>query len=277
VKESYKSKPDAIIHVTAHMDSAMASPGASDNASGLAALLELARIYRTVKTGGVEIRFVAVGAEEGGLNGSRAYVDSLTAAEKAISINYNMDMIATSWPDATVVSLDVNPRDTGIFNLPAALIIAGAETLPWIPGTENVRWYQYGSSDHVPFQDAKIDAASMIRATDATDDIEPADHTTGDDMVGNYSRERLWEAANMMSKGISRAIDNKLTLHLEYTVKSSGKVEVTNWENLKFLFDSLKITLQPKDGKEAIFITASSKDKFQFALPVGECTMTALG
>ena len=89
-KEASTAEPNSIIHVTGHLDSVMGSPGATDNASAVAALLELARLYKYVDTGGVEIRFIAVGGEEGGLNGSRAYVKSLTDEEAAISINFNM-------------------------------------------------------------------------------------------------------------------------------------------------------------------------------------------
>jgi len=56
--------PDApVLVVGAHYDSAPGTPGADDNASGVAALLELARRFRG-RSGAVELRFVAFSTEE---------------------------------------------------------------------------------------------------------------------------------------------------------------------------------------------------------------------
>lgn len=52
-----------VLIVGAHYDSAPGTPGADDNASGVAALLELARRFRG-KGGDVELRFVAFSTEE---------------------------------------------------------------------------------------------------------------------------------------------------------------------------------------------------------------------
>lgn len=57
-------KPNApVLIVGAHYDSALLAPGADDNATGVAAMLELARRLRA-KSGNVEIRFVAFSTEE---------------------------------------------------------------------------------------------------------------------------------------------------------------------------------------------------------------------
>lgn len=54
---------DRIILLGAHLDSKYPSPGANDNASGVAVLLEVARALKTV-TPPYTVRFVAIGAEE---------------------------------------------------------------------------------------------------------------------------------------------------------------------------------------------------------------------
>ncbi|MCS7131537.1 MAG: M28 family metallopeptidase, partial [Hadesarchaea archaeon] len=48
------------------------SPGANDNASGVAVMLEVARVAAEERPSGVELVFAALGAEEQGLHGSRA-------------------------------------------------------------------------------------------------------------------------------------------------------------------------------------------------------------
>jgi len=67
---------DAPLIVAAHYDTVRGSPGADDNASALAVLLEAARRLRGVPLGR-EVRFIAFSLEEDDLLGSLAYVSSL--------------------------------------------------------------------------------------------------------------------------------------------------------------------------------------------------------
>jgi len=53
-----------VLVVGAHYDSAPATPGADDNASGVAVLLELARRFKSFSGGRAELRLVAFGNEE---------------------------------------------------------------------------------------------------------------------------------------------------------------------------------------------------------------------
>jgi Zn-dependent M28 family amino/carboxypeptidase len=58
-------RPERIFIVGAHYDSAPGAPGANDNGSGTAAVLELARMLKTVQLGaGTELRFVLFVNEE---------------------------------------------------------------------------------------------------------------------------------------------------------------------------------------------------------------------
>ena len=68
------------IIVGAHYDSADAGPGADDNASGLAVMLEVARLISSQATP-YTIRFIAFGAEESGLLGSYAYLNQMSQEE----------------------------------------------------------------------------------------------------------------------------------------------------------------------------------------------------
>ena len=67
---------DAPLIVAAHYDTVPGSPGADDNASALAVLLEAARRLRSVPLSR-EVRFIAFSLEEEDLLGSLAYVSSL--------------------------------------------------------------------------------------------------------------------------------------------------------------------------------------------------------
>ncbi len=253
VKEASTEEPESIIYVTSHLDSVMGAPGATDNASAVAAVLELAKQYKNVDTGGVEIHFVAFGGEEAGLLGSAAFVSQIPEEDKAIAINFNMDMLSSTGTfygeELNAVSLDIAGGKSATFNIAAALIITGSEDMQFIEGTENLRWFKYGSSDHQSFQDSGIDAASMIRVTDKSDDIEDINHTYKDNMVDNYSLDRHVECTNMVSKGIAKAIDSKLTKVLEYYEDAeNGKVVAADTEQLSYLYDEIVYVFEKADG-----------------------------
>ena len=67
--------------------------GADDNASGTAALLELARILKTTKAKNNNYLFVAFSGEELGLFGSKYYTEHPTIDLKAANYMINMDMV----------------------------------------------------------------------------------------------------------------------------------------------------------------------------------------
>ena len=71
------------------------APGINDNGSGSAALVEFAQQLRGVNPKN-KIRFIWFSAEESGLLGSEAYVDSLPETERAkIAAMLNFDMIGS--------------------------------------------------------------------------------------------------------------------------------------------------------------------------------------
>jgi aminopeptidase YwaD len=70
------SEGEASLIVAAHYDTVRGSPGADDNASALAVLLEAARCLQRVPLSR-EVRFIAFSLEEEDLLGSLAYVSSL--------------------------------------------------------------------------------------------------------------------------------------------------------------------------------------------------------
>ena len=85
---------DETIVLGGHYDSVDAGPGAGDNASGTATLLELARVMGARPQPQHTLVFIAFDAEELGLLGSRAYVDDLSTAQLAkIRGMLNFDML----------------------------------------------------------------------------------------------------------------------------------------------------------------------------------------
>jgi hypothetical protein len=81
------------IILSAHYDS-WRGPGANDNASGVAVLLELARYYGALRPApAAPIRFVAFGAEELGMLGARAYLARHTDELNRCRLLFNLDSV----------------------------------------------------------------------------------------------------------------------------------------------------------------------------------------
>ncbi|WP_296209846.1 autotransporter domain-containing protein [Psychrobacter sp. UBA3480] len=101
VTQKGRADTNRTLFVGAHYDSAVAYPNYAnlealdDNASGSGVLTELTKNLTGIETEH-DIQFVAFGAEEGGLNGSRAFVDQLTDAEKSTALGMiNLDSLIT--------------------------------------------------------------------------------------------------------------------------------------------------------------------------------------
>jgi len=84
---------DETIVIGGHYDTVSAGPGAVDNGSGTAVILELARVMAQ-RDSQHTLVFIAFDAEEEGLIGSRAYVDGLSDAQiSKIRAMLNFDML----------------------------------------------------------------------------------------------------------------------------------------------------------------------------------------
>jgi Zn-dependent M28 family amino/carboxypeptidase len=95
IAETRGGDPNKVIVVGAHLDSVGPGPGINDNGSGSAALVDFAHALRgtTLKN---KVRFIWFSAEESGLLGSQAYIDSLPETERSkIAAMLNFDMIGS--------------------------------------------------------------------------------------------------------------------------------------------------------------------------------------
>ncbi|GAK09260.1 M20/M25/M40 family metallo-hydrolase [Geomicrobium sp. JCM 19038] len=157
VKEADGVENPEIVYVTAHYDSVSVSPGANDNASGTAAIIELARVLEDVPSD-KEVRFIAFGAEEIGLVGAREYVAQLSEEEiERSAANYNLDMIATNYEATSQMHITtVDGEENAVWDSS----VHAAEVLGY--DHNDYTLHRMGRSDHVPFHDAGIDAALYI-------------------------------------------------------------------------------------------------------------------
>ncbi len=115
--------------------------GADDNASGTAALLALAKIfkYETLKS---NILFIAFSGEENGLWGSNYFVKNPTIDLKTINYMINMDMVGRLNAEKSLAVHGVGTSPS----FPPVLDPINADSLKLVPSESGV-----GPSDHTSF------------------------------------------------------------------------------------------------------------------------------
>jgi Zn-dependent M28 family amino/carboxypeptidase len=144
--------------VGAHLDTVAVAPGAEDNGSGVAVLLELARMAAG-RPLAIPVRFIAFGAEEprgrgDALHhfGSRQYVAALAAEQRAaVQAMVSLDRVGVP-ADAVPVSTGGTGPTVVLDELVAAAASAG------IPASRDE---QNRASDHWSFEKAGIPAARI--------------------------------------------------------------------------------------------------------------------
>jgi Zn-dependent M28 family amino/carboxypeptidase len=186
-----------LLLVTAHHDhlgirDGAIYPGADDNASGVAVLLETAR-YFVRHPPEHPLMFAALDAEELGQRGARALLGSRLLPKEALAMTVNLDMVSrsdareifaagTSYTPWLVPLLrDVQRR--------SAVTIRFGHDRPAALANGLEDWTR--SSDHSPFHDAGIpfvyfgveDHADYHKASDTADRIDPRFFGDAADMI----------------------------------------------------------------------------------------------
>ncbi len=109
-------QPDSVVVLSAHYDhlgmmgKGVYFPGANDNASGIAMLLNLVYHYTHKEPPKKTIVFIAFGAEEAGLIGSKYFVEKPTVPLSKINFVMNMDLMGTGDEGAMIVNAKVYPK-----------------------------------------------------------------------------------------------------------------------------------------------------------------------
>jgi hypothetical protein len=115
------ANPDSVIVFTAHYDhlGGMGNktyfPGANDNASGVAMLLDLAKHYAK-NPPKYSVVFIAFAAEEIGLLGSKYFTENPLLPLKNIRFLWNLDLLGNGDAGATVVNATVHPKEFALLN-----------------------------------------------------------------------------------------------------------------------------------------------------------------
>lgn len=205
---------DEIVYITAHYDSFENSPGANDNASGIACILEIASIIKDLDIDR-EIRFVAFGSEELGLLGSSNYVYKLkdNEIEKSIAC-FNLDMVVTSYKgidEIRAYTVDGNNNIVTDAIYEARKVFNSDEYISeknLYNDTYNGEIDALSQSDHYNFDTVDIPSALFINVNPNTGKVvEPYMHTAND-TTENISLQKLERSINLIGKAIYKTVND---------------------------------------------------------------------
>lgn len=171
-----ETEPEEIVIICAHYDSTSSeptvrAPGADDDASGVAAVMEAARILAGHPLD-FSVRFIAFSAEERGLYGSHYHSAGARASSERIIGVINLDMIA--YADSMPEDLDVVANDASWWMAERTGETASIYT--GLPVRKIVN-PSFIHSDHSPFWDQGYSAFCGIEDADVNN---PYYHTPED-------------------------------------------------------------------------------------------------
>jgi Zn-dependent M28 family amino/carboxypeptidase len=190
---------DEYVVVTAHLDHmGVGAPiegdaiynGAYDNASGTAILLELARAFTRLPTAPRRsVLFLAVTAEEKGLQGSDFFVQRPTVPVDKIVANINLDMFLMLYPLRDVIAYGSEHSSLERVVVEAAGRLGiGVSPDPWPEEVVFIR------SDHYSFVRQGIPAMML------TAGIQTGDSTGGEEVFQRWLRERYHKPGDDMNQ-----------------------------------------------------------------------------
>lgn len=154
-------KKDEVIMIGGHIDSWHAGLGATDNASGVAVMMEAARVLQTLKVKPRRtIRVALWGGEEQGLLGSKAYVRDHFGTHESQKPEYSTL--------AGYINLDSGTgrvRGASVFGPPEAAAVLRSMLQPFtdlgVVGVTSVQSRSYGSTDSTSFNWAGLPGINL--------------------------------------------------------------------------------------------------------------------
>jgi hypothetical protein len=212
--------PEKTLIVGAHYDGVSSGPGADDNASGVAAMLEVARVL-SAQPLQASVDFAAFSFEEAGLVGSNQMAAAADSADRELLGVINFDMIAYTCdepgcqdypegmepvrPTGDFLSVVGNSNSALLLNqfvAASAAAVPGLVVLPLeVPGNgetlPDVR-----RADHAPFWDHGFQA---LFVTDTADLRNPNYHLSTDEL-GTLNLQFAADTANAAAATVVEAL-----------------------------------------------------------------------
>lgn len=222
--------PDEIYLVGGHYDTyTNGAPGADDNGSGTAAIMEIARVM-SAQNYKRTLKYVLFSGEEMGLYGSAAYASQAAGNGENILGMINMDMIAYVQPgdqiDVDVVSNTASQDLYDAYVLASQTYVPSLQVVPGsLPG--------WASSDHASFWNNGFKA---IFPFEDSDNYSPYIHSSQDILGTSANNQTL---AELGTKSVVAALANLVELadaRITGTVSSASDLQPI--ENAKVTFNA---------------------------------------
>ena len=263
--------PELVIFLTGHFDSVATTIGVSDNAGSTAAMMELARRITGMDRGGVEFWILPQSGHEAGHNaGSEAFfpggigfsvfIDEMVRrftdeGLAEIGIFYHFDMITSpgfapgggAMPNITIGGSVQSWRPPATaatpFNLAQYLLASAAyDIVPlgyWAPGRNTITVNRNGMGEALQaYRDHDIMSSGMATG------LEIQYHNTRDNLEENYCYYRLRMSAEIITRGMIRAIDQEISRRAEFNIDlAAGMLELVNAAQLFQTYDRVEGSL----------------------------------
>ncbi len=239
-KTGYKY-PNQYLIICAHYDnmpSTTSAPGADDNATGTAAVIEAARVIKN-KSFPFTVVFAAWDEEERGLYGSKAYADTARRLNDSIIAVLNFDMIGYDGNNDGALDINTNTASSWLANDFFQCVQIYQPTL--VP---QITYSLNGGSDHQSFQQKNY---SAILSIEDNSDFTPYYHTVND----TYASLNKPYFLKMTKAGVSAlatlAANLKNTVQLDLLAGIEGF-----WNGSSQVRDSIKVNLRMLSSPFAI-------------------------
>ena len=219
--------PDKIFVIGAHFDTVPDSPGADDNASGVAGILEIARVLKDVQPD-FSIEFVAFALEERGElgdfhRGSSQYVQSATAQRRDLIGMISLEMIG-------YFSNQANSQ-TPFLNIPSCLVVSeeGRTVGDFIAAVGNnnsatlLKTFQESAAQYV--SELLIVTGQVAENGACFPDTRRSDHASFWDE--GYQALMLTDTANFRNPNYHKPSDTIETINFDLARQVTGATLVT--------------------------------------------------
>ena len=217
--------------IAAHYDTVQGSPGADDNASALAVMLEVARCLRDVSLNR-EARFIAFCLEEENLLGSLAYVSGLREAKQEICGAIVLECVGYARSDEGSQRTPPTGRGASwrawggrVQKMPVAVPTVGdfLAIVGSAASAKLVATVEGGAKEHVP--DLKTVSLLVPGNGELLPDTRRSDHATF--WHHGYQAVMLTDTANFRNPHYHAATDTIETLNLGFMERVARTVTAT--------------------------------------------------
>ena len=208
-------------HTDATTGNAAVAPGADDNASGVAGILEIARVLRqTAYQPKVTVRFIGFAAEEAGLRGSADYAAKAQSRGQPIEAMINFDMIGYRPKGTTVRRFNVVKYDQAphLSSLDSLMAVTYTSLTPNVTTASRTKSDSYSFSQRGFPSVFLFDGGTSVAYHTQFDIIDSLDMTYAADIVrtGLATALSLDAAYATSTEAVETELPAEFALHQNY-------------------------------------------------------------